>query len=673
MLVSANDETCPNPSFRSLLATSSPLLNHLGQLESYSYKTLGVFPHFLLQVKMNLFFYITLLCPWTLLAAPTSASQTTLPAPLDPSTFSDTINQKGLWFVEHFSPWCGHCKAFAPDWEKLYGMVDADVGSEVAKGREEVRLRQVDCAVNGDLCNKNGIAGYPTLIMYRDGAEVEQFKGARDMEKLKSFITKHQKVTEAPHISEEAPRRNVNPDGISIHLTDKTFWKALEDAGGQAFVKFYAPWCGHCKKMAGAWKGMAARMQGKLLVAEVDCEANKSFCTSQNVQGFPTLAMYSGGSKNEYSGSRKLEGLTDYAEKAVLPAISPLEGSQLANLVKSEQVLYVLLTRPDYSSAVSRALSPIIAPLLSQPRVYHITSSSDAVDLWKMWSIPDSVPWALVALREGDETPASIFPGKTPNLKDQAEVDGAKFWVQTHTLGSMYELEQATFQTIMNGPAEPLVVIAAAPTDLHKTVEDRLKEIAKKWRVRVGSTGRVGTTSEREGREVIFSFMDSSKWADWMKSMYGISAYPTDAAGKTLGPDGRPMDLEDVKVIVADHKRLIYWPETRQGSSFKLNNSGSLFEALEDIYRGKLSGWQSENLIERIARSANNWMTAAENWIVSNIFKFIFFMLLGAAVLIWAATRFLGDSDDYSNFGQGGRGALTGKERWERQKGGRLD
>jgi thioredoxin domain-containing protein 5 len=59
---------------------------------------------------------------------------------LTPGNFKDTI-ASGLWFIEHFSPYCGHCQDFAPTWEKLVG--------ETEKNTPTVRLAQVNCAVYG--------------------------------------------------------------------------------------------------------------------------------------------------------------------------------------------------------------------------------------------------------------------------------------------------------------------------------------------------------------------------------------------------------------------------------------------------------------------------------------------------------------------------------------------
>ena len=67
-------------------------------------------------------------------------------------------------------------------------------------------------------------------------------------------------------------------------------------------------------------------------------------------------------------------------------------------------------------------------------------------------------------------------------------------------------------------------------------VEERFKDVSKKWRMRTAGAGVVN------GREVVFTWMDVERWADWMKDMYGIS--------KTTNGGS----LDDVRVVISDHK-----------------------------------------------------------------------------------------------------------------------
>lgn len=55
---------------------------------------------------------------------------------------------------------------------------------------------------------------------------------------------------------------------------------------GDWFVKFYAPWCGHCKKMEPAWIDTAHELYGEINVANVDVTHNKELGTRFNIKGF---------------------------------------------------------------------------------------------------------------------------------------------------------------------------------------------------------------------------------------------------------------------------------------------------------------------------------------------------------------------------------------------------
>lgn len=71
---------------------------------------------------------------------------------LTSENFSDIVNPEELMLVEFFAPWCGHCKALAPHY---------DEASTILKDKNGIKLAKVDCVDQADLCQQNGITGYP--------------------------------------------------------------------------------------------------------------------------------------------------------------------------------------------------------------------------------------------------------------------------------------------------------------------------------------------------------------------------------------------------------------------------------------------------------------------------------------------------------------------------------
>ena len=79
-----------------------------------------------------------------------------------------------------------------------------------------------------------------------------------------------------------------------------------------------------------AYDKLAEEMKDKVNIVAVDCDAHRALCTSNGVKGFPTIKMYvrnldktddrlESGKSNEYSGSRSLDKLKEFALKSVKP------------------------------------------------------------------------------------------------------------------------------------------------------------------------------------------------------------------------------------------------------------------------------------------------------------------------------------------------------------------
>ncbi|KAK9505131.1 hypothetical protein O3M35_009257 [Rhynocoris fuscipes] len=210
----------------------------------------------------------------------------------------------GKHFVKFYAPWCGHCQRLAPTWEAVGG---AYVNSKF------VTIAKIDCTVNRDACKSYDIKSYPTLLWIEDGRKIDKYQGPRTLDDLKNYIVEMLGGT-----VDQMEEAEEHPPSPVISLSGENFLKGI--SSGFTFVKFFAPWCGHCKGLAPTWEELGKKFANKdnVVIAKVDCtlEYNKELCNEQEVDGFPTLLLYKDGEKiGEYTGTRALEDLYEFVGK----------------------------------------------------------------------------------------------------------------------------------------------------------------------------------------------------------------------------------------------------------------------------------------------------------------------------------------------------------------------
>jgi len=78
---------------------------------------------------------------------------------LSPADFeSEVLHDTGMWVVNFYADWCGHCVHYASEYKKA---------ADALKDVTSVRLGALDCAKYHDLCSNASVPGYPTVRGFR--------------------------------------------------------------------------------------------------------------------------------------------------------------------------------------------------------------------------------------------------------------------------------------------------------------------------------------------------------------------------------------------------------------------------------------------------------------------------------------------------------------------------
>jgi protein disulfide isomerase len=115
-------------------------------------------------------------------------------------------------------------------------------------------------------------------------------------------------------MSEDIPASNDGPVKVVV---GEEFDKIVKDPTKDVLIMFYAPWCGHCKKLKPVWEELGKEFEGKedIVIAKFDATLNE--VDGLHIKSYPTLKFYPKDNKAgvDVKTGRTLPDLKKYLEE----------------------------------------------------------------------------------------------------------------------------------------------------------------------------------------------------------------------------------------------------------------------------------------------------------------------------------------------------------------------
>jgi len=180
------------------------------------------------------------------------------------------------------------------------------------------------------------VSGDAPIVAARDAAGLK-YKMTDDfsLDTFKAFLTALDAGEIEPYIKSEALPDNEG-QGVKTAVA-RNFDELVTKSEKDVLVEFYAPWCGHCKKLTPIYEELGEKMADEdVEIVKMDATAN-DVPPQFNVRGFPTLFWLPKDTKTPktYEGGREVDDFVNYIAEH---ATSELKGYDRKGKAKKSEL-----------------------------------------------------------------------------------------------------------------------------------------------------------------------------------------------------------------------------------------------------------------------------------------------------------------------------------------------
>ncbi|XP_041717591.2 protein disulfide-isomerase A4 [Coregonus clupeaformis] len=423
---------------------------------------------------------------------------------LTDNNFDTFMEGKDTVLVEFYAPWCGHCKQFASEYEKI--------AQSLKENDPPIPVAKVDATKASSLGSRFEVSGYPTFKIMKKGEPVE-YDGARNEQAI------------VARVKEVAQPDWKPPPEATLVLTKDSFDEVVNNAD-IILVEFYAPWCGHCKQLAPEYEKAAKDLSQRsppIPLAKVDATQEKDIAIRFGVSGYPTLKIFRKGKAFDYNGPREKNGIVDYmSEQAGPPSKQVQMVKQVQEFIKDgDDAVIVGVFSSEQDTTYDLYLEA--CHVLREDFKFLHTFSSDMAKLLK------ASPGQVVMVQPEKFRSKYEKASHTLTIKDSTEVSEVQDFFKKHILPLVGHRKQSN--DAKRYTKRPLVVVYYGVDfsfDFRKATQF--------WRSKVLEVAK-------DFPEYTFAIADEEDYSDELKSL-GLSDSGEEVNVGILGDGGKKFAME---------------------------------------------------------------------------------------------------------------------------------
>ncbi|CAI2179072.1 2892_t:CDS:2 [Funneliformis geosporum] len=407
---------------------------------------------------------------------------------LTKDSFKTIVEPEKLILVEFYAPWCGHCKALAPEYE---------IAATALKDKN-IKLAKVDCTTETQVCAEQDIKGYPTLKVFKDG-NASEYNGGRKAD----LIINYMKKQALPAISD-----------VNVENFDN-----FKDSDEKVIIGFFDE---NSQEEFNTFSQIAEGLREDFLFGAT---GQKEVITKAEVKP-PTIILYKkfDEGKNVLEGTFTKDEITTFIKKNSIPLLAEIGPDNYSSYVDSGlPVGFLFYENPEQRTKLGQEVEPVA-------KEFKGLISFVFIDANKFGQHADNInlkqDWPAFGISKPEENLKFPFD-QSKNITTEAVKEFVNQFVKGEIKPSIKS------QPIPEKNDEPVVVLVADNFEgiVYDATKDVLVEFYAPW---CGHCKKLAPTYEKLGEaykaatdKIIIAKMDATENDLPVKATFKVSGFPT--------------------------------------------------------------------------------------------------------------------------------------------------